>query len=342
MDDDLDGLDARRLAGLLSGSLVTQTIAAAAALGLAEALAGGPQTAAEAARAVDADPEGLSRLLGALAALGVVESPDGDSYSLTDMGQLLRADHPASLRSWAITQGQVMAPLWAGLLASMTTGAPAWQHAFGQPFYDHLAAHPALGGHWDRAMAETAVAWLDDDDLLGCVDWAGAEWVVDVGGGRGAMLGAILGRYPHLRGTLFDLAQVVGPATGLLAGSGVGDRAEVAAGSFFDAVPPGADVYLLARVIFNWADPEARAILGSCSSAMGCSARALVIDHVLTEEPGRDQARLNDLNLWAMGGRARTFEEWQTLAAAAGLEVLAPPRWSTRHPAWAALVLGPA
>ncbi len=324
---------------MLSGALVTQAVATAAALGLGDALADEAGSSAEVAERCGADPEGVHRLLGALATLGIVERLNADFFCLTDLGQLLRSDHPRSLRSWAVVQGQLMAPLLAGLLPAVTTGGSAAPGVFGCSFYEHLAVNPELDAHWNRAMAETALSWFEDDDLLGGVDWPNVSRVVDVGAGLGATLAVLLRRCPHLGGVVYDLANVVGGAPAFLESAGVGERVEVVGGSFFDSVPQGGDVYLLVRVLFNWPDDDALAILKACRRAMTHGARLLVIDHVLGEEAGSDAARLNDLNLLVMGGRARTLAGWNGLVDDAGLKLVGHPGYSSLGRPWAALVL---
>ncbi len=336
---DLDDVAARRLSALLAGALVTHMISAAAALGLPDALAGGAEASETLAGRCGADPDGVRRLLRGLASVGVTEELAGDTFRLTGMGHLLRAGHPRSLRSWAVVQGQLMAPMWSGLLPAVRSGRTAASVVFGRPFYDHLAARPDLDDHWNAAMAETAAAWLDDARLLGAVDWPAVRLVADVGGGRGALLAALLRRHPHLRGVLYDAARVVAGAARIFSAAGVAGRARAVAGDFFAWVPPGADVYLLARVVFNWDDDQAAALLGACRRAMGRQAVLLVIDQVIPGEAGPHPAKVNDVSLLAMGGRARDLRQWEALAGRAGLRLAGPPAVPSAGGPWAALLL---
>lgn len=338
MVEDLDARESLRLTNLLGGALVTQILSCSAALGVPDALAGGPASSARVAQRCGAGVDATGRLLRALVSLGVLAEASPDRFCLTDMGHLLRSDHPRSLRSFAVVQGALMAPLWAGLGAALTGGKPAG--ALDGSFYEHLAAHPDLDEHWNRAMAETATAWLGDEVVFGGLDWDEHRRVVDVGGGHGALLGVLLQRHAHLRGVLYDSAHVVEGAPGLLVAMGVAERVEVVAGDFFESVPTGGDVYLLARVVFNWDDGAALALLRACRAAMGGrDAVVLVIDQVVPADDSPHPAKVNDMSLLAMGGRARRLGEWEALAEGAGLCLVGPPRSLSALDAWASLVL---
>lgn len=246
--DDLDDVEVARLTTMVSGALITQMVSAAASLGLADAMGLDTVTTGQLAERCGAEERSLGRLLRGLASLGVLEELTPKSFALTDMGHLLRSDHPRSLRSWCIVHGELLAPLWGALLDAVRSGRPAAAEVFGQPFYAHLAAHPTLNDDWNRAMAETARAWWASGDLLDVVDWSTVNrTVIDVGGGQGGLLAGVLQRHPHLRGVVYDLPDAVAGAPAFLAAARVADRAEAVAGDFFESVPAGGDVYLLCR-----------------------------------------------------------------------------------------------
>ncbi len=337
--DDLDDVEVARLTTMASGALITQMVSAAASLGLADAMGLDTATTGQLAQRCGAEESSLGRLLRGLASLGVVEELTPKSFALTDMGHLLRSDHPRSLRSWCVVHGELLAPLWGGLLDAVRSGRPAAAEVFGQPFYAHLAAHPALNDDWNRAMAETARAWWASGDLLDVVDWSTvSRTVIDVGGGQGGLLAVVLQRHPHLRGVVYDLPDAVAGAPALLAAAKVADRAEAVAGDFFESVPAGGDVYLLCRVVFNWDDEQALRVLGACRRAMSDEALLLVIDQVVPDEDHAHGAKVNDVSLLTMGGRARTAGEWAELIEKARLSAVQPIT-STIDTAWTATVL---
>ena len=153
-------------------------------------------------------------------------------------------------------------------------------------------------------------------------DFAGARTVVDVGGGQGALLAAVLAAHPQARGVLFDQPEVVAGAAPLLRAAGVADRCAVVGGSFFEAVPDGGDVYLLSRVIHDWDDAQATTILRACRRAMGPAARLLLVERVLAPGNTPDPNRFSDLNMLVMlGGQERTAAEFAALYQAAGFRL---------------------
>jgi O-methyltransferase domain len=154
------------------------------------------------------------------------------------------------------------------------------------------------------------------------VDLSNAARIVDVGGGYGELLAAILGAHPRLRGVLFDLPHAIDAASAPLARAGVAARCELVAGSFFDSVPAGADAYLLKSVLHNWDDSDVVSILCNCRQAMADGARLLVIERVVPDGNGPSEAKLFDINmLVTVGGQERTEQEYRTLLDLAGLDL---------------------
>jgi spermidine synthase len=178
--------------------------------------------------------------------------------------------------------------------------------------------HPEASGLFDQAMTELSRRFITP--VFG---WAST--VVDVGGGTGALLAAILAANPGARGVLYDLPAVVAGARAVLDEAGVGDRCESLAGDFFESVPSGADVYLLANIVHDWDDERAWRILANCRAAMADDGRVLLCESLLPDGTDPSPARLMDLNMLvsASGGRQRTSGELAGLLAGAGLELAA-------------------
>jgi SAM-dependent methyltransferase len=205
-------------------------------------------------------------------------------------------------------------------LESLGNGRPAFSSVFGTSFFEHAERDPLWGAAFDEAMTgatrSTAQAVLDAYDL------ADANVVVDVGGGRGHFLRAILERYPAARGIVFDLPHVADRARHEVASAGLLERLEVIGGSFFDAVPDGGDVYLLSWILHDWEDDRARAILRSCRDAIPPDGRLLVIEACIppgnVPHPGKP---LDMIMLVALGGRERTEAEYRELLASAGFRL---------------------
>jgi hypothetical protein len=256
-----------RMRQLIMGFRASQLVYVAAKLGLADELAAGPRDAAALATAVGAAPQPLYRLLRALASIGVFEEGADRTFALTPLAHPLRSDAPGSLKSTALLYGDtVFWNAYGQMLHSVRTGEPAFEHAHGEPMYTHLATNPAVASLFHAAMSgfsEQEIA-----AILKAYDFSGFETLVDVGGGQGALVAALLKSYPHMRGIILDREDVADGAKRLLAQSGLTERASFVAGDFFQAVPRDGSAYLLKSVIHNWDDAAAQKILRNCRQAM--------------------------------------------------------------------------
>jgi hypothetical protein len=302
---------ARALARLTDGYLSTQLLYVAARLGVADALTGGPQGAAELAAKVGARPGPLHRVLRGLAADGVLdELPDG-RFALTPVGELLVDGVPGSQRGAAVVRGQLYYAAVGALFDSVQDGpapaAPAFELVHGEPFFVHLAAQPERTAGFRASMADRSAR--EAHAVVAAYDFRPFRRLVDVGGGPGVLLRTILAAHPELDGLLFDRPEVVEDATLPAAG-----------GDFFVEVPPGADAYMLSRVIHDWTDDDALAVLRSCRRAMPRSATLLLVEAVLPERAADDPEAIRmDLHmLTLLRGRERTAAEFAALLAAAG------------------------
>lgn len=265
-----------RLIALMDGFVTTQLIYVAAKLGLAEMLQRGPRTALQLADAVEVEPETLTRVLKGLAAVGVLDEDAGDRFALTDIGRAL-----GPLQEMALVRAEVYYRAAAGLLDSLRHGDVAFDRVYGEPFFDHLANHPDLEDAFQGSMAGRSSQ--EAADVLAVYDFTGLRTVVDVGGGRGVLLAAILDAHPALEGVLLDRDSVVTGAPPLLRQSAVAERVRCVAGDFFHEVPAGADAYVLSRVLHDWSDVDARRILRTCRRALPRHGRLLIIDAILPD-----------------------------------------------------------
>jgi SAM-dependent methyltransferase len=190
----------------------------------------------------------------------------------------------------------------------------------GQPLYGYLHAHPRAAVQFNTAMSASSVQ--ESLAILEAYDFSDAQSVVDIGGGHGALLAALLRAHPALTGILFDLPSVVAGAVHLLSEAGIADRARRAAGDFFDEAPAGGDLYLMKSVLHNWDDVDARRILATCRNAMKPDARLLVIERVVPEGNEPAEVKLFDINMLVIaGGRERSQTEYRTLLEQSGLQL---------------------
>jgi O-methyltransferase len=300
-------------------------IRVAATLRIADRIDGGIRTAPALASVVDADPDALERLLRHLVTADVLRRDDTGHYSLAPAGAALRDEQPGGLRAVLDLDGGVgHAELsFTELLHSVRTGEAAFPVRFGRSFWDDLAADAARSAAYDVEMGSDVTAWAPA--ILAALDWGSLRNVVDVGGGNGALLIALLTEHPALRGTVVERPDTAATASASLADAGLSDRADAVAGSFFDVLPPGADGYLLTAVLHNWDDAWAGRILRRCAEAAGRSGRVYVIEKIGLdgESPGTEM----DLRMLAyFGGRERGLDELIALVEAAGFWVSAVHR----------------
>jgi hypothetical protein len=310
------------LLGLINASWTTQAIHAACALKLPDLLGAGTNTLAALAEATGSHAASLNRLLRALVTLDLCTERNDAEFELSPLGELLREGAAPSLRAWALLAGGVHWERWGELAQSVRTGASHRLRHGGQDGFDHLQADPAAAALFHRAMIEMTRRVAAD--VVGAIDLSRSRRIVDVGGGSGELLATVLVANPAARGVLFDLPHAIDAADTVFGRSGVANRCERVAGSFFKTVPAGGDTYLLKSVLHNWDDERCVELLRRCRHAMPAQARLIVIERIVPERLGtsandRAVAR-SDLNmLVALSGRERTAAQFGALLDAAGL-----------------------
>jgi hypothetical protein len=290
----------------LRGAHMTQALAVAVELGLADALEGGARSADDLAAAAGVDADALQRLLRALASDGVFEEREPGVFANTPMSATLRGD---GWPEFARLFGGVFYRAVDDLGGAVRTGAATFPVAFGSDFWSWLAAHGEDRAAFDAAMAggkgRTA-------DRLAELEWRVGETVVDIGGGNGALLRALLARRAGVRGIVFDLPETERDE------SAFGEDLEFVAGSFFERVPAG-DAYVLSGILHDWNDERAAAILRTIHDAAPGDARLLVLESVIPPGNEPDGAKWLDLLMLILsGGRERTEPEWRALLTGSG------------------------
>ncbi|URM98952.1 methyltransferase [Actinomadura madurae] len=311
--------------------LTPMTIRVAATLRLADHIAAGRRTPGDLAAVVDADRDALGRVMDHLVTAGVLSRAGDGAYGLTALGEQLRDDHPGGLRPWLDIDGAIgRADLcFVQLLHTVRTGEPAFPRQFGRPYWDDLAADDARSASFDALMGSRLVA--EAPAVAAAYPWGELGHVVDVGGGNGSLLIALLRVHEGLRGTVIDLAGPVDRARQAIRSAGLDDRAGAQAGSFFDALPAGAGGYLLSGVLHDWDDEDALRILRRCAEAAGATGRVLAVDHVAVDHVAVDhvadggegaQHTEGDLRMLCyVRGRERTLDRLGELAGRAGLRL---------------------
>ncbi|HLO01111.1 MAG TPA: methyltransferase [Pyrinomonadaceae bacterium] len=301
------------------GHYLSQALYAVAKLGVADVIGDCRSSVAELALAAGGDEKVLYRVMRALAGFGVLHEEEGRLFSLTPAGQLLRSDHPQSLRHAVIFRCEENYDAFRALVHSVRTGENAFKRVFGAPRFEYLKSNKEANASFQEGMK--AITKADTAALLKAYDFSAFKTVVDVGGGNGALLSGILERSPHVSAILFDQAATIELARGGAGGQLHGCR--LVAGNFFEAVPEGGDLYILKSVIHDWPDEPAVTILLNCRAAMGEKGKLLVIDRVIGPPNEASYALFVDLAvLVEHGGQERSQKEFETLFDQAGLKLI--------------------
>lgn len=307
---------------LITGYMASRVVHVAAQLGIADLLADGPKAADAIARETKTHAASLRRLLRALASMGLLAEIEPGRFSLTAMGAQLRSNVPGSMHNLALMFGGERAwRSWGELLHSVRTGESATRQVFGVGSFEYFAAHPEQAVIFNEAMAE--ITGMVTQAVISTYDFSQFRTIIDIGGGNGAMMAAVVGATPNVRGVVFDLPSGSAEASRRLADAQVDDRCAVVSGDFFREVPKGADAYILKSVIHDWDDDASVAILGNCRVAMHEKSKLLLVERVMPEtmahSPSQQRMAMIDINMLAMqGGQERTAAEYRVLLANAG------------------------
>jgi hypothetical protein len=300
---------------------VSRVVYVAAKLGLTDHLSDRPQSANELAQITRTHAPSLHRLMRTLASLGILTESDSHQFALTPLGEALKADAPGSAQATILLHGSE----WHGaafeqIMYSVETGKTAMEKVSGLPLFDYLAKNPSQASLFNKMI--TGLHSGEPKAVAAAYDFSSFKTVVDVGGGTGSVLAAILGNHPELRGILFDSPHVVAEASSLLKAKSVLDRVVIQSGDFFTAVPPGGDCYVLSHILHDWSDEQCLKILSNCRKAMKPGGRLLIVEMVLppgdTPHPGK---MLDMVMLVVVGGIERTEAEYAALLSQAGFRL---------------------
>jgi hypothetical protein len=306
---------------LISGAWTAQAITAAADLGVADVLAKGPLSAAELAAAVEADPDALGRLLRALASRGIFRHRRDGRYELTPLADTLRSDADVSMAAVARWLGSAQhREHWSHLADAVRTGRAVIPELRGKPAFEWLADELELAEIFNHAM--TSFSELSIAPVIAAYDFSPYTTIIDVGGGHGRLLAAILAATPAARGVLFDLPQVVAGAPSVLRDQHAHDRVRIVEGSFFERVPDDGDAYVLKHVIHDWPDDDAVDILRNVRTAADAGKRILLVECVIPKHDRDFLGKWLDLEmLIGAAARERTATEYGQLLNRAGFQM---------------------
>ncbi|WP_328349208.1 acetylserotonin O-methyltransferase [Streptomyces sp. NBC_00445] len=313
---------------LLMGCYASQCIAVAADLKIADYVHEAPRKPSDIARYTQCEARAMQRLMRALAGIGVFHEREDGSFELTVTGELLRSDIPGSLQPIARLIGsELQWPTLGNLSHTVRTGEPAFDHVFGMSMWEYLATNADAHALFHSSMSAFSTAEIRA--ILGNYDFSSAITVVDVAGGQGNLLAAIVDKYPHVEGILFERPEVTREARDQFVANGLGHRCRAIAGDMFSTIPSGADCYIMKSVLHNWGDERAAQLLRTCRDAMVDRATLLIITRVVRPANEPDLSKFQDLNMLInLNGAERTADEFRELLGSADLqldEIIATP-----------------
>jgi hypothetical protein len=307
---------------LIFGAWISQAITVVAGLGVADTLASGPLPVNDLASKVGTDPDALRRLLRVLISKGIFAQRDDGAYELTPLADLLRSDAPVSMAAMARFVGSRQhREHWSLLTEAIKTGTSVVPALRGKSFFDYLGDDPEFAQTFNDAMTSLSGVWFGP--LVEAYDFTRYSTIVDVGGGHGRLLAAILASAPNTQGVLYDLPEVIAGAAPLLQENHVAERVRLAEGSFFDGVPAGGNAYVLKHIIHDWDDDAAIQILRNVRSAAADGAALLLVEGVIPENTGESLFKLTDMEMLLFNnGRERTAGEYSRLLGEAGFQMI--------------------
>lgn len=309
---------------MITSNWVSQALYVAAELDIPGLLANGAMKSSKLAAATGVHEPYLQRLLRGLVSIDILFEREDGTFELTELGSLLRSDHPSTIRSWALFSGRHLWNIWGHLLDSVKTGKSGQELIYGTTGFGHFEGDEELAEIFNRSMVE--MTRIIADNVAKTYDFSGFKRVMDVGGGYGQLLSAILLANPGVSGVLFDLPRVFEGAKKNIADMGLADRCEVISGSFFEEVPSGCDLYLMKSILHDWPDDLCKKILTNCRSAMTGKNKLLIIDRFYPDhiEVTREHQMIarSDLNMMlGPGGLERTESEWRDLFGSSGFQI---------------------
>jgi SAM-dependent methyltransferase len=317
----------KKMMQLMSSLWVTRAVGTFARLGLADTIENGDEESTGIAAAHGLDAGRVYRLLRALSTVGIVTETAHDRFTLTPLGHLLGSRSPHSMRTAAILLTEYHADIWAKLDDALV-GGTAFEALKGQPLFDWLAKNPDEGARFQKMMQE--VHGPETPAIVAAYDFSRYQHIIDIGGGNGSLLSAILAAHPGRQATLFDLPE--GIAAAKRGEGGPLPGVTLAAGDVFKAVPEGGDLYLVRHLLHDYADEDSGKILSNIRRAMRPDGRVLVLEKQVPVDDTPGPGRWLDLHVMLLtGGAERTLEEYSALFARAGLRLA--QTLPTTHPA---------
>ncbi len=312
--------ETEQLTRMIASAALSRAICTIGELGVADHIkAGTPASAKTLARLTGAHERSLYRLLRFTASYGVFRETSDGEFDHTSLSAVLATDAAGSFRP-ATRMFHQLFKGWDGLDHSIRTGEAGVVKVFGEPMFDFIGRNPELGPLFDAGM--TAFHGHETQAMLDAYDFSEIGTLADVGGGNGLLITALLRRYPRLQGILFDLGHVTGRARSGLAALGLEQRCKIVEGNFFEAIPAGADAYLMRHIIHDWTDEQSVQILSNCRKVIPAHGRVLLVEFTVSAANQASVGKDVDMMMLAFpGGMERTAAEYAALFASSGFRL---------------------
>jgi O-methyltransferase domain/Dimerisation domain len=308
------------LTQMILGYVTSKAIHVATKLNIADLIAAqGPMNCSGLAKKTGAHEESLHRLLRALASVEIFQEDSEGKFSLTPMAECLKEDSPDSLKAMSLSTGAAFYKAYEEFLYSIQTGDGGLKKALGMPIFDYLTNNPEEGKIFDRMM--TDFHGDETAPMVGTYNFSDFKTIVDVGGGNGSVISAVIKNNPGVSGVLFDLPDVINRSRENIAAWGLSDRIKLDTGSFFESVSGGGDAYILRHIIHDWSDSDAVTILSNCRKAMNPGGKVLVVEAVIPKGNDPNPFKWLDLTMLMIGGKERTEEQFKDIFTKAGLKL---------------------
>jgi tRNA A58 N-methylase Trm61 len=309
------------LGQILFGGLVLQSVCTVAKLGIADMLSEKHQTADELAVKTNTHSASLYRILRALESIGIFALNSDRKFQLTPIGELLRSDVPNSMRNIAIMQGEDwLWSNWGSMMHSIKTGRTAQEKVHGMGAFEFLMKNKEAAEIFNNGM--TTISQTAALAIVESYDFSDIRKLVDIGGGHGILLAAILKANSNVQGVLFEQQSVIEGAGNLLEKEGIKNRVDLIKGDFFESIPTGADAYMMKHIIHDWDDKHCVTILKNIHNAIKGNGKVLIVESVIPESSEPHYSKILDLEmLVTAGGKERTEDEYRRLLETSGFRM---------------------
>lgn len=290
---------------------ISKPIHAISKLGIADILKSGPKIIDDIASISNTHCPTLYRIMRALASVGIFTEVEDKKFALTPMAEMLQTGQAGSVYS-LMFHSDWNDKAWTKLIECIRTGKTAFELAQGLPLFKWLEKNPEAAELLHRAnniKAQNSYAIITD-----FYNFSNVKKIIDIGGGKGALLLEILKKNTHTKGIIAELLSTIPEVDKEIKKNNLQNRCSIKSCDFFKNIPSGGDVYLLSNILHDWDDEKCQIILNRCHKAMAIDSKLLVIEMIVPDGDKPSISKLLDLEMLVItGGVERTKKEFTRL-----------------------------